>query len=273
MMVAISPQELLGTSDVIVVGTVMLDTRLSEVPAYQAGQATVRVDRVLKGTATGNIAVRHAVPPVLPPGMIIADHGGFTLEPQSQYLFYLVRGQGGYTLVGGLQGRKPAAEADNVAQALKEIPLTVTLKEPLGPCYFGKPFEVTITVTNHGAQSVQLFERTLEGFFYSARAGTQLDLHTVPTPAATSGGVRSGAIQQNLLEAGHSQTMALQLALTQPESWKLLDADTYFLTPVAIRARIFVLPVDPNNPNNTQGGYHLTSTWVDTLAGYPPPAK
>ena len=270
MMALVSPQELLGTSDLIVVGTVLADTRLPDTPASFAGQATVRVDRVLKGTAIGKITVRHAAIPVLPPGMIIMDHGGFSLAPQQQYLFYLTRTQGGYTLVGGLQGRRPATDADTVAQALKEIPVTVTLNGPIGPCYFGKPVQITLMVTNRGALPVRIYDRALEGFYYTTHVGTQVEFRTVPNPSAAA---PSGETAQPILEPAKSKTFSVSLAVVQPESWKKSDADSYFLTPAAVRARVFILPVKPNNPTSNMGGYNIASNWVNTLIGSPPPEE
>ena len=269
----VSQNELLGSADLVIVGTPLSDTRLPNVPDWQAMQAVVRVDRVLKGTATGNITVRHAAVPIMPPGMMITDHGGFTLELNKPVLLFLAHAQGGYTIVGGGQGRRPAEDADVITQALKEFPYSVTLQEPVGPLYFNRAVAMTMTVTNNSALPVQVVTSSLEGYFYSSYAGASLTFQLIPPALAAAPAVwnTAGRANPTTIEPGKSFAITGAYAAIEPENWRLLSPDTYFITPAAVRASVFVLPMKPNAPNNA-GGFRMASPWINTWVGFPPPA-
>ncbi|HOF88764.1 MAG TPA: hypothetical protein PLZ36_11785, partial [Armatimonadota bacterium] len=163
MMAAVSDQELVATSDVVIVGTVKEDIRLPNVPDWNAGQATITVQRVLRGPALETVTVRHAAPPETRGGMIIMDHGGFTLQPGQQQLFFLTRTRDGYTLTGGFQGMKPIGDAERFAAMLAAPAVTAAFTKPVKPIFFGRQFEVSVTVKNATASECTIHQPQLLG--------------------------------------------------------------------------------------------------------------
>ena len=111
----VSENDLLGQADLIVVGTIVSETRDADVPNYMAMVTQIKVTQTLRGPKLDTVTARHAAVPVMPPGMMILDHGGFTLPVGESRLLFLQRGPGGYTIVGGGQGVKPAEDADRIA--------------------------------------------------------------------------------------------------------------------------------------------------------------
>jgi len=275
MMVFISDGELVATSDLIVVGTVTDDSRLPDVPDWTAGQAVIHVDRVIKGSQSltnANITVRHAVVPITPPGMVIMDHGGIALKPQQQQLFFLQHAQGGYSITGGQQGMKAVGDADRYTMLAKEIPETVELIAPIGPFYFDQPTQVTLKIRNDGKMPVHYLNPNLEGYFFASRMDTFINFRPVVNAAPLVVDT-SKQTDSTIIAPGAQATVTLKLSSPRPASWQLFTPDTYLLTPVNVRARIFIQPeIDPASTSRAQG-YNITSSWVRTLAGFPPPQQ
>ena len=82
MQVAVSDNDRMGQSDLIAVGTIVSDTRIPDVDYWRAGQVVIKIDQILRGPKIDQITAIHAAPPIMPPGMIIMDHGGFNLTPE-----------------------------------------------------------------------------------------------------------------------------------------------------------------------------------------------
>lgn len=146
MMAYVSENDLLAQADLIVVGTVTSETREAGVPDYFAMMTQIKVTQTLRGPKMETVTARHAAVPNMGGGMIIMDHGGFNLPVGEARLFFLQRGPGGYTIVGGFQGQRPAADADRFAKLAGAFPLSASLKGAVGPFYFGQPFTLQITV-------------------------------------------------------------------------------------------------------------------------------
>jgi len=277
-LVFVSDDELLATSDLIIIGTTLDDTRVPNVPYYQGGLATVRVDQVLRGQEVKTVVVQHAVAPIMPPGQVMSDHGGFSMQPQKQYLFFLSRAQCGYTIVGGGQGMRPPEDAKKFTTRMANLPVSITLAEPVGPFFFDRIVEVKISVANHSPLPVRIYANTpLVGYFYSPRSGDYVTFAMAPIPQvinpATSGIIHMGDNPPPVeIPAGQSQTIQVKLSSVQPESWRMLTPDTYFVTPVAVRARVFIFPVRPNVTDN-RGGYNAASTWISSWVGFASPSK
>ena len=81
MQIAVSDNDRMGQSDLIAVGTIVSDTRIPDVDYYRAGLTVIKIDQVLRGEKVDQITAIHAAPPIMPPGMIIMDLGGFNLTP------------------------------------------------------------------------------------------------------------------------------------------------------------------------------------------------
>ena len=200
-MIRVTDPELVGTADLIIIGTVKSTTTLPNEPSWQGGQAIITVDQVLWGANLKQVTVRYPMRPTLPPGVMMTDFGGITLTVGQQQLFFLQRAQGGYALIGGGQGMKPVTDADKFKDLIAKNPLTVTLEGTVGPCYFGQTVEVKMNFSNAGKETLQINQPMLEGFYYSERLGNQVSFTTVRdnlapvsrvTGSAPNGGNSSG---------------------------------------------------------------------------------
>ena len=264
MMAMLPDLEMVGASDLVIVGTVLEDQRVEAVPGRLEGRAVIRVDRVLKGEAAGELVVYHAMPPQLPPGMIVMDHGGIILQPQSQWLFFLQRYPGGYTLTGGMIGRRPVEQEAHFVPLVKNFPVQVTLSAPVGPFYFDRKAPVTITVRNLSDAPVKYYQPRLEGLYYSPRFGSYIIFRAV------AGGLNADVpAQPDTLEAKGERMITLPFFTAISPAWQAFTPDSYLLTPIFVRARLTVeLPGDPHPTR-----INAASPWLDTLTGFPPPGE
>jgi len=90
---------LIGTSDLIVVGTVTESAEYPTAPMYRTGEATIAVERVLKGPEMKEARIRYdTLRKVDPLSSFMPEPQ--VLEPKMQQLFFLQQGQGGYYLAG-----------------------------------------------------------------------------------------------------------------------------------------------------------------------------
>ncbi|MHB0939314.1 MAG: hypothetical protein ACYDCO_19355 [Armatimonadota bacterium] len=273
MMVLVSDQELIGTSDLVIVGTVLEDATVTNEFGWPLGRAVVRVDRVLKGQAAGNIILHHTVPPAPQPDVIVSDHGGFTLAPQTQWLFFMQRYQTGYLIIGGTQGRRQLADdEEKFAAASKAFPLRLTLAAPAIPIVFGQQVPVAITITNTGDAPVTCYQPMLEGIFYSPRFGPYLSFRSVLDPPNVAGRVAmSPQFLPVTVNPKSEKTVTVKFVTGRPQSWQVFTPDTYLLTPVFVRARLLVaVPASPEL-NTPKQNFTVASPWVDALVGFPPP--
>lgn len=259
MMALVTEQELVATSDVAVVGTVKEDVMLPNVPAAFGGQATITVQRVLRGPQVESVVVRHAVPPPMNNGMIIMDHGGFNLQPGQQQVFFLSRGRDGYTITGGFQGMKKPEEADRFAKSLAEPAITAVFAQPLRPIFFGQEFEVKVTVKNATASAFTVYQPRLLGFYYS----TLLDPWLAVNPPMVNDKQPTWTVKP-----GEELAIAQKFTYAAPASWKAFAPESYMLTPAAVRAQLFVQPATPQAM-----GYPIVTPWQTVLVGYAPPAE
>ncbi len=269
MMAAISDHELVATSDAILVGTVTAGTQPETGGDWPRGKAVVRVDRVIKGTLPATVTVIHTVPPA---GRLIMDHGGFLLQAGQQNLFFLVRQAGGFTITGGPMGVKAPEDAARFSTLAGAIPVSVSLRTPVGPFAFGQPAVVTLLVKNRGTEPVQIMHQRLESNFFAPRMGL-VSFQVVPDRA--NGPMALGTLNMETpvspkVAPGQEVTVSVRVSLPQPSSWALFPADSYLQTPLAVRARVFVQP-QPLNVEKPPAGYYLASEWVTTMAGFPLP--
>lgn len=270
MMLAVSDEELVGTSDMIVVGTVVDEVRQPQTGDWNDGQTTIKVERVLKGTADATLVFRHRMPPMPPQGMIIMDHGGFILAQNSRWLFYLQRYQYGYQITAGPMGRRAPDDVEKIAQMIAAFPVTVKLGT-VSPLYFDRPTTVPVSMTNRGATVLQCSLVTLEGFYFSSRLGTQINF-ALKQAANIPAGENPQAV---MLELGKTKDVTIVIAALKSQNWDFLTPETYLLTPVTVRARIFIAPpAQPVQHVGTGGnGYYAASAWVNTWVGFPPPGE
>ncbi|MHB9024964.1 MAG: hypothetical protein ACYC7E_12465 [Armatimonadota bacterium] len=138
-----SQLELVGTSDLIVVGTILSTNMTPSAEDYRAGSgtATVAVERIIKGTDVKAVELRYPTPPRTP-GM----DWGKTLEKGEKVLFFLVNRGGRYTLVTP-QGIQSPDTANQVAELAGHFPVEVTMSRLAGVTP-GKAHDITVTIRN-----------------------------------------------------------------------------------------------------------------------------
>lgn len=277
MMIALPDEEYVGTADAIIVGTVLDDARMNPAREWLTGRATVRVDQVLKGAPAKTVIVYHSAPPQTPPGTMIMDHGGFMLAPQTQHLFFLYRLQDGYSLVNGMQGRRDVAEVARFQQLITAIPVQLTMAlPPATSFYFGQPAPVTIIASNRGNTAIEIRNPSLESYFVSPRMGLTMQLRVQPEQAnaapTANGAVFGMPMQQQpiTVEPGKTVNLTLNVTSDKPASWQVFTPDTYLLTPITLRARVYIMPIAGNN---RLAGYSVATPWQQVLVGFPPPAE
>lgn len=273
-MLRVTDNDLLGTADLIIVGTIKSVTTLPYVPYWQAGQAIVTVEKVLKGAKVVEVTVRYPLPPTPPPGMVIMDGGGMSLKAGQQQLFFLQRGQEGYQIIGQYQGMRPAADAEKYSEAIRAYPLNIALVGPLGPLYFGVKQTVKVKVTNSGFESIQIDAANLEGFFISSRMGSNLSyniLRQAGGPLAGDDKLLGTPLPQTV-QAGKSLEVLFTISCEAPQDWRLLSPDTYVQTPAAVRVKLFVQHANPTNGDITPS-WSTASSWKTVMVGYAPPSE
>ena len=261
-LIALLPdQELVAAADLVIVGTVLEDQRVEGLPGRVDGRAVARIDRVLKGEATGNLVVWHAMPPMPSPGVVIMDHGGFELPAQSQWLFFLQRSPGGYSITGGLIGRRQIGLEAHYAAIINSFPVQVTLQQPIAPFYFEREVPVSVMVKNLGQTPLRCYQPMLEGFYYSPRFGATISFRPMVRRADVVGSV---VLEPVTVQPNETKTMTLSFVTPQPQSWQVFTPDSYLLTPISLRARVYVdlLGTAP------QTRFNAASGWVDTLTGF-----
>ncbi|MHB9026319.1 MAG: hypothetical protein ACYC7E_19445 [Armatimonadota bacterium] len=287
MQVYVPPRQLIGSADLIVVATVTASGEIPDGPEYMKGQATLRIDKLLKGPAAlKTVTVRYNTPPKSPPGMVIMDHGGIVLNVGQQLLFFLQRHQLAYTIVGGQQGMMSPEEAVKLAPLIDESPMTVTVISISSPLYFDTPVAITFTVKNVGRTPFQIGYTAIEGFFFSPQVDPAYVVMKRVDNLQDGGGRKVIALgqlappptpDQATLNPGASSTYTMKFALDKPKGWQLFKPDTFLLTPVAVRAMVFVMPPQGTTPpagTQRDPGFRFASLWVQTLAGFsPPPAS
>lgn len=275
-MIKVSDNDLLGTADLIIIGTVNSTSTLQNVPYWRAGRAIITVDKVLRGANIDAVTVSYAITPTLPAGVAMSDAGGMSLTVGQQQLFFLDRTQGGYAIVGGAQGMRPVTDADNYAAQITDYPMHVALEGPIGPLNFDKNVAVKIKITNSGDMPIQIDAADLEGFFYSARMGYTVPVHTIPQlPRPGEVNERTPLISPYLpqvVDAGKTLELSAIVSCIVPAEWRLLSADTYVQTPTAVRANLSVQHANITNADTTPS-WHTASGWQTVMVGYAPPAE
>ena len=202
----------------------------------------------------------------MPPGVMITDHGGFTLTPGQQSIYFLQRMPGGYVMAAGGQGMKPTGDADKYRQMMTDFPYSVTL-DPVPPCYFGRSVAVTMKVKNTGAATIRCLNQSLEGQFYAPLMGGSVPFSVKAAPMMLNITDQRQTLQE--VKPGGEITLIVKIVCAKPASWALFTPDTYFQTPVTARARVFLMSTDQTI---TRPGFTVTSEWTTVMVGFAPPA-
>lgn len=311
MMAYVSDQELVATSDLIVVGTVTAVTTLPDLPSWQAGKMTVRAEKMIKGAVKGEqITVRFPTVPKMPAGMIIMDHGGMVFNEGQQQLFFLVRNQGGYDIIGNSQGVRKPDEAAKFSAMVASIPIGISIAESFGTFIIGQISTCSVKITNNSKESITIPYTFAEGFFLSERMGNALQLSVVPntTPGELKFqlenvmpvdkmvplDIEDNAVMQQPMVIEIEDAIAVELPMVMPEPLpppeiapgqsKVITvkvrcetpqgwqffSDTAIRTAVAVRVKLFVQSVTLN-ADKPAAGFYMASPWKTTFLGHPLP--
>ena len=312
MMVYVSDQELVATSDLIIVGTVTTVTTLPDLPYWQAGKMTLRIEKVLKGAVKGEqVTVRFPTVPKMPAGMVIMDHGGMVFNEGQQQLFFLVRSQGGYDIVGNSQGVRKADEVTKFTGMVASIPIDIAIAESFGTFIIGQISSCNIKITNNSKETIIIANTYPEGFFLSERMGNTLPLSVVPNTAPgelklqlekavpigkivpLDAEVNAVVLQPDIVEI--ADAIAVQLPPVMPAEplpppeiapgkstiiTVKVRCDTpqgwQFFSDTAIRTAVAVrvklfVQSVTLNADKQAAGFYMASPWKTTFLGYPLP--
>ncbi len=268
MMVAVTDNDRMGQSDLIAVGTVISDTRIADVDYWRSGQVVIKIDQVLRGQKVDQITAIHAMPPIMPAGMMMMDHGGFNMTPGQKQIFFLQNSPENFNFGFGTQGMQPITDVEKYKNLIAMFPYKATIQTPIGPFYFGKPTDVTVTVKNTGADPIKLNPIILEGKFYSQRMESFIQFEEVRDEKQT---FTLRTQEPVTVKPGEEGKLSAKFKTNKPTSWQIFPADTYFQTPVLLRARIFITIDAAVKPGQRQEGFYLASDWTTVMTGFPLP--
>lgn len=298
MMVAVSDQELVATSDLIVIGTIGKVYQIPDLPSWNAGRAEMKVEKVLKGSPTGELMMIFPTVPVMPPGVIITDHGGMSFTNGQRQLFFLQRAQGGYAIVGNYQGVRQVDEVEKFAGLFNGQPVTLQVTEVSGPFIIGQKTVLTLLVTNNSKTDVvRILNSSPEAFFISERMGSYVSLVIVQPVdfllpkidrvvepikqlnleaggGAAFAPIGTAPLPPPELKPGESKTITLNLKAEMPQGWQLF-AGTYVQTPICFRIKSFIQKViaqdAPVDAVQFNPGFQIASQWNQAMLGFAAP--
>lgn len=297
MMAAVSEPELVATSDLIVIGTIGKVWQIPDVPSWNAGRAEMKVEKVLKGSPMEELLMTFPTVPVMPPGMIIMDHGGMSFTAGQRQLFFLQRSQSGYTIVGNYQGVKQVTEADKFGKLLQSQPLTIQIKEISGAFIIGQKTSITLLFTNNSKTDIlRVYSSNPEAYFLSDRMGSYVSLSVVqpidflqpkggvepimPLDAAAGNEkkmiapIGGAALPPPELQPGESKEIKLTLKAEMPQGWQIF-AGTYIQTPINFRIKSFIQKVVVQDAGGNEAqfdrGFQFASPWNTAMLGFAVP--
>ena len=178
-----SDREVVGHSDVIIVGTV----KTAEPTINGMGQAWIAVQRVIKGKPTTDVTVEYPLPT-----KDNAAGWGIALKPGDIDVFCLQRDAVGCYALTFSRSVMPAAMSDTIDQAVKDFPIEAVLIAPPGPIVFNQPVAMTLRVTNNGENPLVVTALEIAAFM-TAPVGTNAVLTReipVDVPRAKGGNLR-----------------------------------------------------------------------------------
>lgn len=270
MMAQMTDQDKVGTADLIMIGTVLSTRQLPNVDFFTAGEAHVRVDRILKGEQVDEVVVRYGIIPPMQNNMTITDHNGMSLLRDSTHLFFLQRAQGGYAFVGGPMGMVDPKEADRVAALIADIPASVSFSGNVGPFLFGKRVELHMVARNTSKKPLSISAIDLELFVLSPRLGNYIPMTIVESTIpgqVPSPMVAYATPKRDMITPGGEYKCTMQVTCNQPAEWQFLGEESYLFSQAMVRARLFVQP--STEDAQPAAGNTVTSSWKLTFIGYP----
>jgi hypothetical protein len=253
-------KNLVGTADLIVVGGVGERTLVPGVPEWLAGQATLRVDKTLKGVAGETVTVRYP--------KWLDESLARVMRPELRQLFFLQRSQGGYTLVEGMDGVRALDDMDRFQRTVETFPVTVSLAAMPPVVHFGVVQPVSVKITNPGKEPVQLLFVALEGYYYGTRLDKRMSFKTDQA---------ADTLARPTIEAGGSLTVTVNAACNVPDAWQVFSPDTYLQTVAAVRATVLVNTLTKKADGKLDAifapRFYAASGWTRITAGFPPPPE
>lgn len=256
--------ELIGGADVIAVGTVTDLTPMQETIPLLANQATIKIERVIKGPPLETAIVRYPGA-----GYVVS---GPTLKKGQRSLFFLQRGAGGFAFVltQAAFGVLPADNADAIAQLVKDFPVEITLLPPVGPYYFDALVPTAVKIKNTSTAPIIVYSAWMESYYFAPslyRPNGASPLYTVEYPTKATP-------EQTPIPPGGDITLSMPVNANPSDAWGKMPRELYAQTLIGARARVMLMfSVTDGKVHHTYTWQGIASPWTTTTVGYPPPKE
>jgi len=260
---------LIGTADLIVVGTVTASAEFPDAPAYRTGEATIAIERVVKGPGMEEVHIRYDTLRKMGLGASTIPEPQ-VLTPKTQQLFFLQQAQGGYSLAGTFREKLlTIGDTDRIAELVTALPVEVTLTGPQPWITFGQSETVRVHVKNLGQAPLQITGTSLTAYPLSELLGYTRNITSRD---------RGRAVPVTL-QPGQECDIEVRASCPLPDACKAYPAESYARFPYCLRAEVSVSDMVVENPTTAeesarlQMGHRVTvaSPWVLTTIGFPLP--
>jgi len=243
---AVFPEkELIGRADIIAMATVQEIGAITISGRQPQAMLSLRVDDTLKGDVEiKQVSARCGLVSVK--GGIVKAEEAFTFGQQR--LFFLQRGQDGYSVLNALDSVLPATEAGRIKELMARNPLVVTMAVEAPVLVLEQLQQIPVKVANHGKERIEVYGY-LEGFYEKAAAGTWL---------AFDQEVTQQCLRRRLtLEPGEEKILQLICRAKQypPATDKNME------TPALLRAVVRL--------SDYHNGFHMATVWTPGIVKAP----
>lgn len=191
-----SQLELVGTSDLIVVGAITSFATTPSTEEYRAGigTATVSIERTIKGAEQKTMKIVYPAPP-RKEGM----DWGVNFEKDQKVLLFLENKGGHYTLVTPRGVQSPEA-ANQIAELAGQFPVEVTMSGLL-TITPGKTLNYTMTIHNKGESALMYLGTSVRALLLQDKQLLNIDI-------SQPGLIKTAGNADLLIKPGQTKTFA-----------------------------------------------------------------
>ncbi len=249
----IPQNELIGSSDLIAVGSVTDVWHVTNAPTFMSSQARLKIERIIKGDATGTVTIMAMGP---------------QFEPGQRRLYFLRKSPGGYMTTHGFGYIRAESEADDFSRRVAAFPISVSLVPPVGPIPPGQAVRLTAIVHNRSAVEIPGYSVSAESYFL--RPGDYDDSAKPPLlipPLAA-------APRPQPIPAGAERAVIVDVMGQWPSTLEMAALDPKLAVPIAVRVVVYVSPKAPSmSVDGMLRMISIASPWTNTVVGALQPAR